>query len=93
MMNPTKPQVLGLYRGLLRQSRKIDNYNFRSHAVRRSKQGFQDCKGLQGEALAQKYDWGVKQLGMVTRARVIGLLYPEEENVMQRSLKSLEKLA
>ena len=82
-MNPSKTQVIGLFRGLLRQSRKIDNYNFRSHAERRTRHAFKEFRALQGDELVQKYNWGVNQLAMVRRARVVGELYPEGQNVMQ----------
>lgn len=37
-----------LYRNLLRQARQMNDYNFRSYAMRRAKQGFVKNKALQG---------------------------------------------
>lgn len=37
----TKSAVFSLYRALTREAKKLSDYNFRSHAVRRVRKGFE----------------------------------------------------
>ena len=41
-------QAILLYRSLLKNARKIEQYNFRSFAIRKVKEDFQISKGLLG---------------------------------------------
>ena len=43
-MNPS----ISLFRSLLREAKKVDNYNFRSYAIRRVKLGFELNRSLAG---------------------------------------------
>ena len=42
------PAPLPLYRSMLRLAKQVNDYNFRSHAVRRVKTGFRLNRNLQG---------------------------------------------
>jgi len=44
----TTTGALVLYRNLLREARKVNDYNFRMYAMRRVKQGFVKNRTLQG---------------------------------------------
>jgi hypothetical protein len=80
-----KTQALALFRNLLRQSSKLQNYNFRDHAMRRVKGSFQEAKALDAEAAATQYAWGLEQLKLVERYKVLGELYPDDlPNVMSK---------
>lgn len=46
ILNPQQP--LALYRALLRQGKLLQDYNFRSYALRRIKAGYQRHQHLQG---------------------------------------------
>ena len=74
----SKTQTLALFRNLLRQSSKIQNYNFRDHAMRRVKGSFREAKALNGQAATTLYAWGLEQLKLIERYKVMGQLYPDD---------------
>lgn len=80
-----RTQVLGLYRRLLKEASHIDNYNFRSHAMRKIKVEFRQNSSLSGPSLEQKFKWGTEQLELVRRQRVVSQLYPEGSTIMESS--------
>ena len=79
----SKTQSLALFRSLLRTAGKINNYNFRKHAMRRTKSCFQESRVLASDEAATKYAWGMDQLKLMERVQVLGTLYPDENTVMQ----------
>lgn len=48
LLMSTVTAPLSLFRSLLREARKVDNYNFREHAIRRVRVGFQMNRNLSG---------------------------------------------
>mmetsp|Transcript_28697 Transcript_28697/g.38116 ORF Transcript_28697/g.38116 Transcript_28697/m.38116 type:complete len:82 (+) Transcript_28697:61-306(+) len=78
----TSPQ-LSLFRSLLREASKVDNYNFRSYAHRRVKAGFLANRNLQGEEATAAIVEGGKQLEMLKRQAILGQLYPSDRSVME----------
>ena len=64
---PSRQAVLGLFRGLLRASGRLEDYNFRSYARRRVGVGFRENRQLAGESLAVEFQDGIKQLEMLKR--------------------------
>ena len=78
-----RTQVLSLYRSMLREARNIDNYNFRSHAVRKIMVEFRDNRALSGNNLEQKFSWGGEQLEILKRQSIISQLYPEGSTIME----------
>mmetsp|Transcript_16796 Transcript_16796/g.22990 ORF Transcript_16796/g.22990 Transcript_16796/m.22990 type:complete len:84 (-) Transcript_16796:398-649(-) len=74
---------LSLFRTLLREAKKMNDYNFRSYAVRRVKTGFNANRNLQGEEATAAITEGVKQLEVLKRQVVLGQLYPSEHSVME----------
>mmetsp|Transcript_8509 Transcript_8509/g.11154 ORF Transcript_8509/g.11154 Transcript_8509/m.11154 type:complete len:94 (-) Transcript_8509:146-427(-) len=81
---PSKSQVLGLYRGLIKYARQIQDYNFRAYALRRSRVGFEKNKNVEGDELAHIFSKGLQQLETVRRQALIGQLYPHELSVMEK---------
>mmetsp|Transcript_4008 Transcript_4008/g.4098 ORF Transcript_4008/g.4098 Transcript_4008/m.4098 type:complete len:86 (+) Transcript_4008:171-428(+) len=79
---PSSSEVRSLLRSLLRYSRKITDYNFKSYARRRTMQGFRENRKISGGLLEEKYRFGLQQLGVVKRQSVISQLYPEEVSVV-----------
>lgn len=49
----THTAALVLYRNLLREARKVNDYNFRMYAMRRVKQGFVKNRNLQGYVVVE----------------------------------------
>jgi len=72
-----------LLRSLLREAGKMNDYNFRSYALRRVKGGFQKNQSLQGSEAAAAIQVGQEQLEVLKRQAIIGNLYPSETNVME----------
>ena len=69
---------------MLSEAKMINNYNFRSHAVRMTEHHFEAAKNLQGAELQAKYDWGLKEAERMRRIRVLGELYPtDSKSVME----------
>mmetsp|Transcript_29172 Transcript_29172/g.27956 ORF Transcript_29172/g.27956 Transcript_29172/m.27956 type:complete len:96 (+) Transcript_29172:118-405(+) len=86
-MVPNPTQVLQLYRLLMRYSSKFTNYNFRAHAMRRSKMGFVMNRHVEGVELAEKFAFGMKQLEIAKRQSLVSQLYPDTmTSVMQKSV-------
>ena len=84
---PRRAEVLSLMRSLMRHSSKIVDYNFRAHAKRRTRAGFDLHRGASGEQLAETYRYGLVQLEVVKRQALISQLYPDSlESVMQKGI-------
>mmetsp|Transcript_3914 Transcript_3914/g.5830 ORF Transcript_3914/g.5830 Transcript_3914/m.5830 type:complete len:82 (-) Transcript_3914:433-678(-) len=75
---------LPLLRSLLREGRKVNDYNFRAYAVRRIKAGFRMKESAQGEELTAAMKEGEEQLQVLRRQQIIGNLYPSETSVMEK---------
>lgn len=83
---PEKFLVISLYRSILRHASKIEDYNFRAHALRRTRWGFKVHAGLTAPAdIDEKYNSGLAQLQIVRRQSIISQLYPETGSVMQKN--------
>lgn len=81
---PTRRHILALYKSLLRESEKFANYNFRSYALRRIRDGFRDSKGETDQKLAKKqFDLGAESLEIIRRQIVVGNLYQTEKLVIE----------
>ena len=90
---PRPAQVRSLYRSLLRHTSLITNYNFRSHAMRRTKSGFLMNRTVSGDELTAVYTFGLKQLAIAKRQSLISQLYPDSmSSVMQIGPKLGSKL-
>ncbi|KAL7443274.1 hypothetical protein ACHAXM_008830 [Skeletonema potamos] len=80
-MNPS----ISLFRSLLREAKKVDNYNFRSYAIRRVKLGFQVNRNLAGNEADLALREGQENLDILRRQVVLGSLYPSARSVMENS--------
>lgn len=81
---PTRRHILALYKSLLRESEKFANYNFRSYALRRIRDGFRDSKGITDPKLVKKqFDLGAESLETIRRQIVVGSLYQTEKLVIE----------
>lgn len=76
---------LSLFRSLLRESKKVDNYNFRLYATRRVKIGFSINRNLAGKEAEIAFLEGEEQLGILRRQVVVGSLYPSAKSVMENT--------
>mmetsp|Transcript_12650 Transcript_12650/g.16040 ORF Transcript_12650/g.16040 Transcript_12650/m.16040 type:complete len:89 (+) Transcript_12650:36-302(+) len=80
----SRKTALSLFRALSREAKQMNDYNFRSYAMRRVKTGFQMNASLQGEQeVIDALKDGEEQLQMLKRQRIIGNLYPSDVSVME----------
>lgn len=85
-MASPRAQALGLFRSLLRESKRISNYNFRNHALRRVREEFRASASLETpEDVASRLAFGEEQLQLVRRQATISQLYPQEKHVLDKA--------
>jgi hypothetical protein len=91
--SPSASQVLGLYRALVRESRKFANYNVREYAKRRTIAGFQDNRALSDPAaLAMAFVDGQQNLELVKRQAIVYNLYaPVVKSIMDLKASPVRK--
>ncbi|KAI6683187.1 hypothetical protein NL676_029100 [Syzygium grande] len=82
---PSKPEVLALFRSLLRTARAFCDYNVREYAKRRAADGFRRNRGLADpSAISAAFSDGKGQLEVARRQAVVYSLYaPEVKSVME----------
>ncbi|XP_045782736.1 LYR motif-containing protein 4B [Maniola jurtina] len=79
-----KIQILSLYKSLLKESNKFNNYNFRAYALRRVRDAFKENKFLTDPKLVKKeFEYGKENLAIVKRQVVIGDMYQTEKLVIE----------
>ncbi|KAL7465432.1 hypothetical protein ACHAXS_005756 [Conticribra weissflogii] len=81
MSSPQAP--MALFRSLLREAKKVDNYNFRHYAIRRTRAGFTANRDLTGNEAVVALQEGQEQLEVLKRQVVLGTLYPSSRSVME----------
>lgn len=82
---------LSLYRSLLREAKRVDNYNFRLYAIRRIKVGYRSSNIIKKDAANDAdaaaelaaYREGIEQLNVLKRQSIVGNLYPSARSVME----------
>ncbi|KAF0691669.1 Aste57867_17151 [Aphanomyces stellatus] len=82
-MSGARPQVLRLYRDLLREAVQYENYTFRSYSLRRIKEEFRANKSAAGKEVTAALGFGYEQLHLLRRQVAISKLYPGEKSVME----------
>mmetsp|Transcript_3463 Transcript_3463/g.2877 ORF Transcript_3463/g.2877 Transcript_3463/m.2877 type:complete len:82 (-) Transcript_3463:757-1002(-) len=76
--------VQTLYRSLLREAKRVSDYNFRSYALRRIEAGFNKNRQLQGEEAESVINEGYNQLDMLKRQSMLTRMYPSATSVMEK---------
>mmetsp|Transcript_13491 Transcript_13491/g.13691 ORF Transcript_13491/g.13691 Transcript_13491/m.13691 type:complete len:82 (-) Transcript_13491:311-556(-) len=79
----TSSAPLRLFRSLLREAKQVNDYNFRSYAVRRVKSGFRLNQTLQRGDIESTLDQGFSQLALLKRQRTLGNMFPTARSVME----------
>jgi hypothetical protein len=77
---------LSLYRSLLHEAKKMDNYNFRLYAIRRIKVGYRSNMSSNAENAELAYREGIDQLNVLKRQSIVGNLYPSARSVMETTV-------
>ncbi|CAH0698115.1 unnamed protein product [Spodoptera exigua] len=80
----TKRQVLSMYKLLMREAEKFPNYNFRSYALRRIRDGFKENKALTDlKQIKQQYEFATENLSIIKRQVIVGDLYRTDKLVIE----------
>ncbi|KAI8790553.1 LYR motif-containing protein 4 [Biomphalaria glabrata] len=84
MAAPTRTTVLTLYKQILREGKKVTDYNFRMYALRRTRDAFKENKNVtdleQMQLLTQK---AIKNLEMLKRQATVSQLYGSSKLVIE----------
>lgn len=84
-MEPSKRTVLYLYRNLLRESSKFQNYNFREYALRRVRYSFQQHKNEGDASKIQEFvKCAEENLQLIKRQVAVGKLYMDPPLVVEK---------
>ena len=83
---------LSLYRSMVREAKRIVDYNFREYALRRVRVGFEQGRSLAGrEELSAALKEAEEGMGIIRRTAVMGGLYPHSRSVMENVDSSATK--
>lgn len=75
-------QALSLYRAMMREATKVNQYNFRHYAVRRVREDFRKNASLTGAEATEAIKRGHVDLQVLRRQQIVGNLYPAAMSVM-----------
>ena len=78
-----RPQVLRLYKQMLRAARGFDNYNFRDYTLRYVRDDFRAHRGADAAAAAELYAKGLEQHDQLKRLATVSSLFPEQKHAME----------
>ncbi|XP_012253587.2 protein bcn92 isoform X2 [Athalia rosae] len=75
-MAVTREAIIGLYRNMIRQSKKWNSYNYRTYALRKIRHEFRENKTLKDqEKIKDTFQFGVQNLEVIKRQVILGNLY------------------
>lgn len=85
LVAPTRAEILGLYRSLIRVAREFRDYNIREYTKRRTVDGFRENQKLTDtKSIADAYLEGKNQLALAKRQALVDSLYaPRVKSVME----------
>ncbi|KAG2383326.1 hypothetical protein C9374_004663 [Naegleria lovaniensis] len=89
---PTRKQILALYRGLLKGGKAFSDYNYREYVLRCTREDFRKFKSVQdSEKIKRLYEKGVKNLGVVQRQSLINQIYSKHVSIMDERAKEYKQ--
>ncbi|KAF6165189.1 hypothetical protein GIB67_000773 [Kingdonia uniflora] len=82
---PSRPEIISLFRSLLRTARNFSDYNIREYAKRRTIDGFRGNRNLSDpSAISSAFSEGKSQLEVAKRQSIVYSLYaPKAKSVME----------
>ena len=81
---PSSAEVRSLFRSLLREARKYEDYNIREYVKRRTKQGFHLHKSDNPEVATSAFLEGKEMLSVTKRQATVYSLYaPKIKSIME----------
>ncbi|KAJ3146507.1 hypothetical protein HDU89_006189 [Geranomyces variabilis] len=83
---PTRPQVLSLYRSLLRSARVFATHNYRDYVHRRTRDAFRSAKTVgDPAAVSDLYAKGLAELAVARRQGWINAQFKTDLSVVERA--------
>lgn len=83
---PSRNSILALYKAMLKDSLKFENYNFREYFLRKTKYEFQKNKGLKDQSEIEKaYQTALKEYEVLKRQSQISQMYKFEKSVLENA--------
>ena len=84
----SRSKILGLYKQMMKESKKFSNYNFREYAIRRVRDGFKEGKvETEPTRVSELVKFAEDQLAVITRQATVGQLYQENAMVLEAKKK------
>ena len=84
-MDPSRRAVLHIYRNLLKEGRKFQDYNFREYTLRRIRDSFKENKLETYKNKIQEFiRCAEDNLELIKRQTIIGNLYESQRLVLER---------
>ncbi|KAJ3161382.1 hypothetical protein HDU86_007164 [Geranomyces michiganensis] len=81
---PTRPQVLTLYRSLLRSARDFSTHNYRDYVHRRTRDAFRSAKAVSDPAaVTELYAKGLADLAVARRQGWINAQFKTDRSVVE----------
>lgn len=82
---PSRPEILSLFRSLLRTARQFTDYNVREYAKRRTIDGFHQNQNLANpSSISSAFSEGKSQLEVAKRQAMVYSLYaPKVKSIME----------
>ncbi|AMD20651.1 HDL093Wp [Eremothecium sinecaudum] len=82
---PTRNSILSLYREFLRNSKQLNNYNFREYFLRRSKHTFRELAQKEDKVnIKEQFEQLQRELAVLKRQRTISQMYTFDKLVVER---------
>jgi len=82
MAAPSRPALLSLYKQMLRESAKFQDFNFRAWAIRRVRDEFKAGAALQdAQKIQQQFNWANENLNIIKRQTTIGQLFSHNQKL------------
>lgn len=83
-MAATRERVLSLYKSILRESQKFKSYSYRTYALRRTKDAFQEHKSeTDSYKIEELLKIAQKRLEMIKRQTTISNMYEKTKIVIE----------
>lgn len=80
----TRPEILSLYRQIIKNSRKFTNYNFREYFLRRSRSEFKRNMHLNDPSqISDLFTKAKNELAVLKRQAIISQLYTFDKTVIE----------
>ena len=82
------PQVLALYRQLLREAERFPQYNYRMYALRKIRNEFESRNSMSESRIPELLERGKQELERLRRMTTVASLYAHDKLVIEEKAES-----